>query len=417
MGLTLSYYDAMLKEFYEPSMKDQLNKEIILFDNLQRGSQQFSGRRIVGAARIGRNIGVGPRAEGDSLPTAGYENVQQYYITATYQYGRIELTGQVVRASKNAFAESLAFELEGIKDAIAMDCGRQSYGEGLGILAKMYANVNSQTTNYLSNRFYKPGMPGARYLNVGQDISFGSPGAVSEGKSASIISFIQVANSSVVYDTMYTSNSALTASDTHFVFQHPGGGEGYSMLGLRALIDDVTESNVYGRAQGFYTATIQSLSRATYSQWNANVINNCQVDRIIDGALMQKAFDLVKKGNGKNVSKIIGEYGAVSAFLDVVKDDRRYASNNFDAGKSALSYNGVPLVQDFLAPYNELFLFNDEAINLHVMKDFGFEDIDGSIINKIAGYDKVEAVFSFYGNIGINQPKSTCVIRDIRYAD
>ena len=163
----------------------------------------------------------------------------------------------------------------------------------------------------------------------------------------------------------------------------------------------------------FSASALNNIDRGTYGKWNANVDAASGVERVIDSQLMQKSFSKVKKESGKDVKMICGEYDVVDQFLDSVSADRRYASNNFDAGVSNLSYNGVPLVQDLLAPYNELYLLGDDCIKLYTMKDFGFEARDGSILKNVAGYDRWEAFFSHYGDIASDQPKASMVIRDI----
>jgi len=418
MGQTLSNYDAMLREFYEGALRRQLNSEIKMFDALDRSSRSFAGRKVVFPLHLSRNKGVGAGVESGILPTAGNQTTVECNVTATYQYGRINLTGQAMAAGKHAFAETLAFEIEGVSDDQKVDIGRQTYGEGLGILCRAHTDSHSSSQITVMNWYYEPGHPGGRYISTGQGLSFGSEAGVSANGTASVISVSVANNSGTTYDTITTSATALDISACNiFVFNHPGaasGGDGRELKGLRALVDDVTASNLYGRTSGMYTATVQAVSRATYNKWNGTVIGNSQVERNIDSALIQKAFDQIKIKSTRDVSKIIGEYSVVSAFLDSVSSDRRYASKNFDAGKSGLTYNGVDIIQDLLAPYNELFILGKDTMKSYVLKDFSFANDDGTIIKNVANYDIWEAFIVYYGNIGVEYSNGNAVIRDIK---
>jgi hypothetical protein len=128
---------------------------------------------------------------------------------------------------------------------------------------------------------------------------------------------------------------------------------------------------------------------------------------------MQKAFDTIKKKSGKDVDLIVGEYDVISAYLDSVSGDRRYATKDFDTGRGALSYNGVTMVQDTLAPYNEMYVMSNQAVKQFTLQDFSFADHDGRIIKNVAGYDQWEAFITFYGNIAGELPRAACRVQDI----
>jgi len=415
MGQNLTNFDAMLKDFYEGALREQLNNEIKMFKELERSSKSWSGRKVVWPAHLNRNGGVGARAETVALPTAGNQQTVASNITASYNYGRVDLTGQAMAAGKHAFAEALAFELEGVKDDLSFDLGRQTYGEGLGILGRIAADF-TQGCATITNQYSVAGSPGARYVHTGMVISSGSAASPESGHCATnVCKTIVATNSGTTTDTVQGC-AAFSGTAGDFIFRSLSGGEGNEMKGLRALIDDPSldsAANCYGRSAGFLTATIQAISRTTYSKWKANVDANSGVKRVLDSALMQKAFDTVKKNSGKDIDLIIGEYSVISAFLDSVSGDRRYATKDFDSGRGALSYNGVSLIQDLLAPYNEIFLLNKAAVKQYVLKDISFADHDDRIIKNVAGYDRWEAFLCYYGNIGIEQPLASMAVRDV----
>lgn len=418
MAQTMSNFDPALKEFYEGLIREQLNNEILLKKWLEESSRSWSGRHIRFPVHVRRNVGVGARAEAGALPTAGQQTTVESRITSAYIYGRIDLTGQVMASSKNAFAEAMSYEMESVTKDLQFDCARQSYGEGLGILAAVSTD-SCATSISVGNQYLEPGQPGARYLQVGQVFevgTIGSPNTTSGDSGATVVSVTIAQNSATTSDTVTIGTSMdLVSANTNFLFNNDAGGAGIELKGIRGLVDDQTAAHLYGYSGGMLgTVTLQNVDANAQLKWNANVLGNSQVERLIDSNLMQKAFDATKRSSGKEPDLIIGEYDVVTAFLDSVSNDRRYATKDFDAGRGVLSYNGKSLVQDLLAPYNELFLLNKASIQWYVLKDFGFADEDGRIIKPISGFDRWEAFIKAYVQLGVEHRNGNTVIRDIR---
>jgi hypothetical protein len=376
----------------------------------------------------GRNHGVGARSEGTPLPTAQRQRFESVYVTAAYLYGRIDLTGQVMAASKKtAFAESLGIEMEGVKTDLMFDVGRQTYGEGNGVLAITNAS-SSNSLVYVSNRFSAPGQPGARYIHEGMYVDVGTPAAPKTKSDAMdgantalgvlICQVTIVANSGTTYDTISLSASLSDVNSSEAFFNFNAGGPGIELKGLRAIIDDQTATNCYGFTGGFYNNdTIFNVDRGDVKGWNSYVDANSGTERLINETLLQRAESRAKKKSGKNINLYFGEYDVVDAFLDSVKGDRRYATPNFDAGHESLTFNGKTFVKDLQAPYNELFGIHKAAIKWYVLQNFGFDDLDGSTLKNVAGYDRHEAFIKGYMQVAPGEdsaPNSCLVIRDIK---
>ena len=95
MPLSMSNYDAALKDFYDGALRETLNSEIPAFATLEKSSRAWSGRRVVFPFRTARNSGVGFRAENGTLPTASNQTTSLAVTSATYAYGRIQLSGPI----------------------------------------------------------------------------------------------------------------------------------------------------------------------------------------------------------------------------------------------------------------------------------------------------------------------------------
>lgn len=107
MVQNLSNFDAVLKEAYEGVVRNTIQNEVVAFKELEESSRPWSGRRVLFPFRTGRNSGVGARQESAVLPTAGNQGYDNSIISSTYQYGKIQLTGQIMESSRNAFAAAM----------------------------------------------------------------------------------------------------------------------------------------------------------------------------------------------------------------------------------------------------------------------------------------------------------------------
>jgi len=418
MALTMTQADAVLKEFYIGALRETLNNEVLLKKYLEASKRQFAGRRVTFPTHTARNSGVGARSESAALPTAGFQSTDEVNITAAYVYGRLTLTGQAKASGKHAFIETLAMEMEKLKDDLAQDVGRQSYGEGAGILAQVSTDSCS-TSISVHNQFAKPGSPGARYVGNGQLIDIGTyanPDLLTSATGATVISTTIAANSGTTSDIITISASVDTVCATEsFVFNNNAGGKGIEIKGLRCIVDDVTSTNTYGLTGGYFNgASIFSIDRNTVKGWNAVVDANSGTERIIDSYLLQRNFDKIRKASGKDVEVMFGEYDVITAFVDSVVGDRRYASPDFNVGHEVVTFNGKSLVKDLLAPYNELFLLRRDSLAWYTLLDFEWADDDGSILKNVEGFDSWEAFLRAYIQLGAERPNSTGVIRDIR---
>ena len=124
MPLSMSNYDAALKDFYDGALRETLNSEIPAFATLEKSSRAWSGRRVVFPFRTARNSGVGFRAENGTLPVASNQTTSLAVTSATYAYGRIQLSGPTLAAGKNAFVDAMELEMGGLVKDLSNEVGR-----------------------------------------------------------------------------------------------------------------------------------------------------------------------------------------------------------------------------------------------------------------------------------------------------
>jgi hypothetical protein len=241
------------------------------------------------------------------------------------------------------------------------------------------------------------------------------------GQAVTIQAISISSNPATTTDTLNVSGTYAGVSQCEtYVFNRGAGGAGIEMMGAQALIDVYTEANIWG-SNAFAGATVQNISRATSPQaWDALIEGNSGTARIIDSNLIQLGFDRIQTETGMDPDTMWGHNSVIRAVLDSVAADRRYvtggAAPSYDAGFSGkLSYNGVEIIRDRYAPYNQLLIMHKSALKLYTLLDGEWADDDGAVLNRVANTDAYEAYFRRYGNLGLTEwPKRALFIRDIK---
>lgn len=179
MPTTRQTYDAVLKEYYLPKVREVLNNYVFLLTQIQHNSEDIEGRRAVLAIRTGRNSGVGARAEMGGLPSPGNQTYSEERVSLKYNYGRILISGPVMKSTssdRGSFTRALTSETEGVTNDLKKDVNRQLYGASNGVIATLAATASS-------NNLTLAGTPGVaqqtalRQLQVGMVIDAGPIGA------------------------------------------------------------------------------------------------------------------------------------------------------------------------------------------------------------------------------------------------
>ena len=150
---TTSGFDASLKDVYAGPIRDQLNEKTRLLDLFTKGDveqMEWEGRQVVFSLRKSRNSGVKATAEGGLLPVAGKQGYANLKVPMRFIEGRIELTTQVMKASrsdKGSFARAMDSEQKGLVEDLTRQRNRMLAYFGVGTLANF---VSTGTANFVT---------------------------------------------------------------------------------------------------------------------------------------------------------------------------------------------------------------------------------------------------------------------------
>ena len=390
----LAFFNSILKEDYLGPIREQINNSTVLLKRLKRNEEDVGGRIAYVPLHTGRNSGVGARADGGNLPAAGrqvYTDAQ--YLTA-YNYGRIQVTGPTIAASrkdKYAFVKAVDSEIKSMVKDMKDDLNRQMFGDRSGIMATVTVQNGAGAATFTVDN--------PQYIQTGMVIDTVRGGAVQFSRT---VTAVNRATGVVTVNAVYANAGDVGVADVVV----RSGNFGLEMMGLLGIVNNVNTRD--GQFVGALDRTV-----AANGFWMGNVLANGGAARNLSLDLMQQAFD-ASEIEGGEVSLIITSYEQRRRYLALVKADGRFVNNlKMDGGFDALDYNGKGLVVDRHAQPGRILFLDESTLELYRMTDFDWMDQDGSVLSRVAGVDAYEATMFKYATLGCSACNNNTVLADL----
>ena len=384
MALNLSAADSALKEDYQPAIREQLNQEIMMLNQIESNSRDVEGRRAVLSIHTGRNNGVGARAEAGTLPTAGSQSYAEERVTLKYNYGRIQVTGPVIRAMKSdsgSFVRAIESEVNGVVNDLKRDVNRQIFNDSNGTIAQC-ASVSSADVTLTS-----PTATQLRQLEVGSKVDIGAVDSPTDHANGSEITAI---NTSTGVITLSPAASAGVGS-SDYVFRHGAksstSGATYELTGLQAIVNS--------------SGTLFNIDPTSVTDWVSTVDGNSGTNRAATDNLFESVIDEIFLDSGQAPDFIVTTPAVRRNYAAQLKAQKRYTdTTTLKGGFSALTVDAgnvsLPLAVDRDCPSNKAFLLKTDNIMQHQSSDWEFMDEDGSVLSRVSATDAYEAVLFKY---------------------
>jgi hypothetical protein len=399
---TLAAFDAALKDLYVGPIVEELNQKTYALDQIERDADSIdmTGRRAVIPLHKNRNRGRKSIADGGTLPTAGAQVYLDAIVPLRYHYYGIELTDQVIEASKSnegAFISAIEAETKGVAVDMRKDMNRQVFGLGNGVLAKALKTSKAAKLE-VQNEIEM------QYLNVGDvvDVLVESTGATTNGVVGAEIVERSVANKEV---TLSKELAAELAAETYAIYI--SGNRGNEMDGLR----NITQNE----------RTLHSVNSATAGNafWKGNTVKagtSVSATQVAGESLFEQLADNVgAQGNG-DVEVFLTTRGIRRRLADSYQSQKRFndaKAVDVHGGYSAIMVNEIPVVSDDDCPLQYAFGFNKSALKWFEQTKPGWLEMDnGGIFHlKTAGTGTWAAVwqafFKWYAAFGCVAPNRT----------
>lgn len=385
--VTMTVVDNILKEVLEDRLRDQLESNTKSLKRIEKTSEgvtsEIGGKYVRFPVRVKRNHGIGARAEQGALPTAQTQGYDSGQVRMTYQYAAIELTGQtfeLAESNTQAFVSALTQEINGIKEGVAKDMNRQIYGTSIGKLATTNAG-GTTTTLVMSNAE-------AIYLEVGMvfDI-YDSANALQDSTKTitNIAKDTPAAGSTTV--TFTTAAGGATSSGDYIVRT---GSRTYEITGLRDIISN--------------TGTLFNIDPSTQPLWKAEVDSG-------GGALSEGRMITMNDNiqtNGGKVTVIFCSLGMRRAYFNLLQQQRQFVNTTkFEGGFSGLAFTTdegeIPVVNDTDCPWSTMMFVNEKELKLYQSGDWSWMNRDGSMWQRVIGYDAYGATLYKYCQLGTHR--------------
>ena len=400
MALTMTTADSALKEDYQPAIREQLNNEIMMLAQIEAKSTDVEGRRAVLNLHVSRNSGVGPRAEGGTLPTAGSQGYAEERVSLKSNYGRIQLNGQVIRAMKSdagSFTRAVESETKGVVADLKREVNYQVFNNVEGTIAtcasessKVYTLATATDSSQM------------RRLEVGMKVDIGTlanpdlrvaGGTIQSTTGVTITLDVDPLTGSVDGSDFVTIAGSKTAA-----------GSTLGLTGLRAIVSA--------------TGTLFNIAPGTYPVWASTANGNSGTNRAATDNLFETVIDEIFMQSGEAPNFIVTSPGARRNFAAQLKSQKRFADSvDLKGGFKALTVDAgntsLPIAIDRDNPDNTAFLLNTDALTQHQSSDWEFMDEDGAVLNRVAGVDAYEATLFKYHELTTDRRNTHGIITDL----
>lgn len=398
---TMTVVNNLLKEIYEPRVRDQLESEVKAMRRIEKTSEgvthEVGGKYVTFTVRTGRNHGIGARLENELLPAARSQSYENARVQLAYLYGALELTGQVFELAESnaqAFASALDQEVNGLKQGLAKDVNRQFFGTSIGKIGT--ANAAGTATTFVCSNAE------AIYFEIGMILDlYDNADALKASGTGKVVTNVQPdtpgAGSTTV--TFTAAAGAATASGDYFTRT---GSRAREMVGIRDIVST--------------TSILFNINPATVPLWKA-VVDNPGVQALSEGRMTTLA-DSVNTNGGK-VTVGFCSLGVRRAYANLLQQQRQVVNTTkFTGGFSGLGFvtdsEEIPIVSDVDCPWNSLYFLNEDEIKLYEAGDWSFMNRDGSNWQRVVGtsggsvgnFDAYQATLFKYCQLGTHRRNS-----------
>lgn len=398
MPATMTTVAAILKEIYEPKIREQLENSTKALKRIEKSGEgvttEVGGKYVSFPIHTRRNAGIGARNEMEALPTPGQQGFAGARVPLKYLYGGLRLTGQTFElAEKNyqAFSSALDAEVNGLKNDLQKDLNRQVYGNATGVIATVTADGANTVT-----------VSDASFLQLGMQIDIVDGTTLANATPTVKVADRQITTIAGNVVTYSGADGTLVAGDV--IVRKGNANREWSGLGSM-----LSTSSVY-----------QNLDPTVEPTWKAQVDSNGGTNRALSEGLMILMSDNIYQAGG-GVTVAFASRGVRRAYYNLLVQQRQFVNTEtFDGGFKGLAFatddGDIPVVVDNDCPKNRMYFLNEKEITLFREGEWSFMNRDGSMWSRVSGYDAYEATMYQYSEIGCHRRNSQGLLADITEA-
>jgi len=398
----LTIANAALKVLYLPLVREQLSNKNVLLAQVESNSDDVQGVNWEMSLHLGRNQGLGSRAELGTLPDAGHRPSAKATGTLVYHYGLFQVSGPVIRASRTdegSFVRAVSSEQKDILESLRFDQERQCWGTSDGVIVATAVTSASTTVNLGGTAVQRRQLVKGMIIDIG---TVASPTSVASGRTITAVGT----------STIIISGAAVTTATTDRIFRSGNGGaEGgvgrKERNGVQALVA------ASGSVHGLSTAT--EAAWASYVDSTAAAISDARIEQALDEISISRGDTASVIGFGSH--RVLRAYSATLTTLKQFTNtiDLKGGFKGLMVGSGGSGEVALTAVRD--APENSIYFIDTMHLKEHKSSDWEWVDFGGgSVLNPkagSAGTDAYEGVLYIYADLAVDSRNAHAAILNI----
>jgi hypothetical protein len=401
----LANWDALLEEDYvKKQIVDAINVATVMKDELKRVGPT-SGRERVYAVKVGASQGQGARAEGATMPNYGAGEYQNAKVHAKYNYAPFKITGQSEEfGTYKAFVEFGLQVLRDTKEGLRLFVGRQTWGDGQGILCLVNGALAAGASTITVDSAYGQLWGSLAALTTflvkrNMYVQFGT-----EDNSGQGYKVTSVGTTSFVISPALAANVADNANVTIL------GSGNNEFLGALAFV----ATAAFMTTLGMGTTVYNGIDRNLFPEWEGNVIN---ANAALTLPLIRSTRDAIyKRTDDEESDLMIGSTEMAADYEALLVAAQRFTPpEKLRGGHTMLSHDGLDFSKDSKAPIKALFFFHTKTIAWMQTQDPHWLQDGQGIMRVVPGQDAKEALLKWYSNLDCQEPRRQAVLYNITH--
>lgn len=388
MSVTMQTAEAAFKTVFLDVLRDQINTQTsAIYNKIQSSNRNIEGgNKVVKLAPFGLNGGFGGAGADQKLPVSGGNNYVQFKSWLKQLFGVIEIDDIAAEASKRdvgAFLNLVNANMGGLLKHAKCSFGRQIYLDGSGKLTNTGVTTDSTTVNVASTQYLIEGMI--------IDILDNTGAIITNGAHRRIKSVDRTGNKITLEGT-----AKVTTAATDFITEQ--GLYNKELTGLEAIMSP--------------TGTLYELNKSEYTWLIPQLFSNA--GDISDRKII-RAINQVKNRAGGKVDFIAAAPDVIEEYYEYLESTKRNVNTTeLKGGFTAITINGVPMVDDMNIKSGKMYLLDTTQFTFHQLDDWDWmQDQQGAILKQVPGYAKWTATLRKYAELICDHPAAQAEISGI----
>jgi hypothetical protein len=405
--VTKAEWDALLQEDYVlDGIVSAVNKATPFKTKLRRKGMT-AGRRRMYPVQVGMSQGQGARGENETMPDTGAEEFVDATVACVYNYGTLKVTGPSMEFStRRAWVEFGDRQLQGCKEGLTMDIGRQCWSDGSGKLALVNLVAGyaiGTTTVIVDSAFGVPwGCLATRttlLLRKNMSIQFGAENNGGAGYKITSLT-----------PTTITVTPGLVGAILDNAAIYRNNSKDKEIGGwLKFVATAAFMTSVLGLSNAIYNG----IDRVAYDSWEGNVINAGGVALTMD--MIRNLKDMVfERAEDEESNLCINSTKIVAAYEKLLTPSQRnIPPMKLEGGYSTLEHDGLRVTKDSKAPVKCFNLANTAFIAWAQTRDPHWDDDGSGPLHRVEGQDARGALLKWYSQLDVDEPRRNGMLYDV----